>query len=95
MISLLCHDIGYVRGVCRGDRNGHYICNEDGDLVPVSDLGPAVDRRAGPEDVTYLAKAQAIYAHIGFVANCEHGSVRLRRRDSGSIRPGSESDNGW
>src|SRR5277367_2981407 len=23
MISLLCHDIGYVRGVCRGDRDGH------------------------------------------------------------------------
>jgi hypothetical protein len=36
MISLLCHDIGYVRGVCRGDRKGHYICNEDGDLVPIS-----------------------------------------------------------
>ena len=39
MISLLCHDIGYVRGVCRGDRNGHYVCNENGDLVPIS-AGP-------------------------------------------------------
>jgi hypothetical protein len=36
MISLLCHDIGYVRGVCRGDRNRHYVCNENGDLVPIS-----------------------------------------------------------
>ena len=36
MISLLCHDIGYVRGVCRGDRIGHYVCNEDGDLVAIS-----------------------------------------------------------
>ena len=36
MISLLCHDIGYVRGVCRGDSNGHYVCNEKGDLVPIS-----------------------------------------------------------
>jgi hypothetical protein len=35
MISLLCHDIGYVRGVCRGDREGHYVCNEKGDLVPI------------------------------------------------------------
>jgi hypothetical protein len=35
MISLLCHDIGYVRGVCRGDQNGHYVCNEGGDLVAV------------------------------------------------------------
>src|SRR5215469_12457381 len=24
IISLLCHDIGYVRGVCRGDGNGQY-----------------------------------------------------------------------
>jgi hypothetical protein len=23
--SLLCHDIGYVRGVCRGDRDGKYV----------------------------------------------------------------------
>jgi hypothetical protein len=35
MISLLCHDIGYVRGVCRGDQNGHYVCNEKGDLVTI------------------------------------------------------------
>src|SRR3974390_1391004 len=33
MISLLCHDIGYVRGVCRGDSNGHYVCNLKGHLV--------------------------------------------------------------
>ena len=36
MISLLCHDIGYVRGVCRGDRDGHYVCGENGQLVPIS-----------------------------------------------------------
>jgi hypothetical protein len=36
MISLLCHDIGYVRGVCRGDRDGHYVSGEDGQLVPIS-----------------------------------------------------------
>jgi hypothetical protein len=35
LISLLCHDIGYVRGVCRGDRAGHYVCNEKGDLAPI------------------------------------------------------------
>jgi hypothetical protein len=23
-IALLCHDIGYVKGVCRGDKNGRY-----------------------------------------------------------------------
>ena len=25
VISLLCHDIGYVRGICRNDRQGHYV----------------------------------------------------------------------
>src|SRR5258708_31272085 len=36
IISLLCHDIGYVRRGCRGDRNGHYVCNEYGELVAIS-----------------------------------------------------------
>jgi hypothetical protein len=33
MVSLLCHDIGYVRGVCRGDRDGCYIVNAGGESV--------------------------------------------------------------
>jgi hypothetical protein len=37
IISLLCHDIGYVRGVCRGDQNGLYVCNLKGDLVSIPD----------------------------------------------------------
>jgi hypothetical protein len=36
-VSLLCHDIGYVRGVCRGDRPGYYISNERGDGVKLPD----------------------------------------------------------
>jgi hypothetical protein len=35
MVSLLCHDIGYVRGVCRGDLKARYVCNAKGDLVTV------------------------------------------------------------
>jgi hypothetical protein len=27
IISLLCHDIGYVRGICRADDNGRYVSN--------------------------------------------------------------------
>src|SRR4029079_12204652 len=27
IVSLLCHDIGYVRGVCRGDSDGKYVIN--------------------------------------------------------------------
>ena len=32
-ISLLCHDIGYVRGVCQGDAETEFVINEDGDTV--------------------------------------------------------------
>jgi hypothetical protein len=33
MLGLLCHDIGYVRGVCRGDRPGRYVVNARGETV--------------------------------------------------------------
>jgi hypothetical protein len=33
ILSLLCHDIGYVRGVCRGDRPGVYITGLDEQTV--------------------------------------------------------------
>ena len=32
-ISLLCHDIGYVRGICRSDREGRYVTNANRDTV--------------------------------------------------------------
>ena len=35
VISLLCHDIGYVRGVCRGDRPGKYVTNAKGETGEV------------------------------------------------------------
>jgi hypothetical protein len=33
IISLLSHDIGYVRGICRGDGDGSYVINLAGDKV--------------------------------------------------------------
>ena len=33
ILSLLCHDIGYVRGVCRADRNGTYTTGVDDQRV--------------------------------------------------------------
>jgi hypothetical protein len=33
IIALLCHDIGYVRGVCRDDRDGLYTTGINGDMV--------------------------------------------------------------
>ena len=35
IVSLLCHDIGYVRGICRGDGDGTYVTNVAGDRVSV------------------------------------------------------------
>ena len=35
--SLLCHDIGYVRGVCQGDRDGAYVSNMEGKLVRLAE----------------------------------------------------------
>ena len=50
MVSLLCHDIGYVRGVCRGDRDGHFVTDAIGDLVT---LPPgATDASLTPYHVT-------------------------------------------
>jgi hypothetical protein len=37
IVSLLCHDIGYVRGVCRGDSDGSYVINAAGDKVSVAE----------------------------------------------------------
>ena len=33
MVSLLCHDIGYVRGVCHGDGDGRYVMNAKGETT--------------------------------------------------------------
>ena len=49
IISLLCHDIGYVRGVCRNDRDGLYTTGVDGKMV-TSPLG-ATDASMTPYHV--------------------------------------------
>ena len=35
VLSLLCHDIGYVRGVCRGDQHGLYITGHADETVAI------------------------------------------------------------
>src|SRR5262244_2126511 len=37
IVSLLCHDIGFVRGVCRGDGNGRYVYDAKGEVVALPD----------------------------------------------------------
>jgi hypothetical protein len=36
-ISLLCHDIGYVRGICRDDKQGRYVTGKDHGTVELSE----------------------------------------------------------
>ena len=33
VVSLLFHDVGYVRGICRADRGGRYVVNDRGQMV--------------------------------------------------------------
>jgi hypothetical protein len=35
-VSLLCHDIGYVRGVCKQDGGGRYVINANGETVALA-----------------------------------------------------------
>ena len=79
VISLLCHDIGYVRGVCRGDQEGQYVCNEKGDLVSIP--AGATDASLTPYHVTrsklFVAErfGKASLTHIDTLeiqANIEH-----------------------
>ncbi|MCG5057174.1 MAG: metal-dependent phosphohydrolase [Limnoraphis sp. WC205] len=37
LISLVCHDIGYVKGVCRQDRQGWYATGRHDDMVNLPD----------------------------------------------------------
>lgn len=50
VISLLCHDIGYVRGVCRGDGRGEYVIDAEGTTTTLPD--GATDAALTPYHVT-------------------------------------------
>ncbi len=33
MVAIIHHDIGYIRGVCRGDRGGRYVADASGEVI--------------------------------------------------------------
>ena len=37
VVALVCHDIGYVRGLCAGDGNGTYVTGSDGQRVTLGE----------------------------------------------------------
>lgn len=47
--ATLFHDIGYLRGICAGDRDGRYVINEAGDMIALP--RGASDAALGPYHV--------------------------------------------
>jgi hypothetical protein len=79
VVSLLCHDIGYVRGLCRGDGNGYYVTNVAGDKIKVAE--GATDAAMTPYHVARsklfvrerFGKVALVHIDIGEIeANIEH-----------------------
>jgi hypothetical protein len=78
ILSLLCHDIGYVRGVCRGDGDGSCVANLAGDKVSLPE--GATDASLTPYHV-YRSKlfvrerSEKAFVHLdtaAIEANIEH-----------------------
>jgi hypothetical protein len=78
IISLLGHDIGYVRGICRDDRDGSYVINLAGDKVSLPE--GATDASMAPYHVARsklfvrerAAKARVQLDTAQIEANIEH-----------------------
>jgi hypothetical protein len=78
MVSLLCHDIGCVRGICRGDGNGVYVTNLAGDKVTLPEgatdasMSPYHVAQAKPFVRERSAKALVQLDVAAIEANIEH-----------------------
>jgi len=78
ILSLLCHDIGYVRGVCRGDGDGSYVANLAGDKVSLPE--GATDASLTPYHVSrsklfVRERSEKAFVHLDTAeieANIEH-----------------------
>jgi hypothetical protein len=78
IISLLCHDIGYVRGICRGDGDGRYVTNLAGDTVSV------------PEGSTDAALTPYHVARSKLFVRERFGKIGLSQINSGQIETNIE-----
>ena len=85
IVSLLCHDIGYVRGICRGDADGHYVTNVAGDKIKIPE--GATDAALTPY---HVARSKLfVRERFGKVALVQ-SSIPLRSRPTSST-PGFRS----
>ena len=79
ILSLLCHDIGYVRGVCRGDGDGSYVANLTGDKVSLPE--GATDASLTPYHVNrsklfVRERSEKAFVHLDTAAHPVSGSRR-------------------
>jgi hypothetical protein len=78
IVSLLCHDIGYVRGICRGDANGHYVTSVTGEKVSL------------PEGATDAALTPYHVARSKLFVRERFGKVALIHIDAAEIEANIE-----
>jgi hypothetical protein len=78
IVSLLCHDIGYVRGICGGDRDGRYVINARGDTIALPT--GATDAAMTP----YHVERSKLFVHERF------GRVALAHIDNRQIEANIE-----
>ena len=78
IVSLLCHDIGYVRGICGGDRDGRYVINARGDTIALPT--GATDAAMTP----YHVERSKLFVHERF------GRVALAHIDNSEIEANIE-----
>jgi len=78
IVSLLCHDIGYVRGILRGDTDGRYVVSMNGDSVSV------------PEGATDAAMSPYHVARSKLFVRERFGKVALSHLDTMEIEANIE-----
>src|SRR5215475_15985063 len=78
IVSLLCHDIGYVRGILRGDTEGRYVVSMSGESVSV------------PEGATDAAMSPYHVARSKLFVRERFGKVALSHLDTMEIEANVE-----
>src|SRR5215510_3600953 len=78
IVSLLCHDIGYVRGILRGDTEGRYVVSMSGESVSV------------PEGATDAAMSPYHVARFKLFVRERFGKVALSHLDTMEIEANIE-----
>src|SRR5262252_7596779 len=78
IVSLLCHDIGYVRGILRGDADGHYVVSMSGESVSI------------PEGATDAAMSPYHVARSKLFVRERFGKVALSHLDTMEIEANIE-----